>query len=213
MIPYLLEKFIPHFSGLNALSYITSRAILALLFSFVLSLILFPPFIRLLKQKKIGQQVRDDGPKSHAPKHGTPTMGGIVLVLVSLSMALLWMKWENPYIWIVIGHTVGFGLLGLADDLTKFTRSHTLGLRGSIKLILSGCILALDVYALQGVGMNFYISFPFFKDFYIYTPFVVIPFIFVVILGTANAANLTDGLDGLLAGILLIVLSTIGILC
>jgi phospho-N-acetylmuramoyl-pentapeptide-transferase len=213
MVPYLLEKWVHLWSGFNALQYISSRSILALVWCFLISVWVFPSVIRLLQARNIGQMVRDDGPQTHLSKMGTPTMGGLVIVGVSLLSVLVWARWNNPYLWLMVVHTAAFATIGFADDFLKLSHQNPQGLKGSVKLVLSSLILAIDIFWLVAQGFQFYVALPFFKNAWVFSPFLVIPFIFVVVIGTAHAANLTDGLDGLLAGILMIVLTTIGALC
>jgi len=212
MIPYLLEILLPHFSPLNALRYTTSRAILAMLTAFFCSVFLFPRVISWLRSLNIKHPIRDDGPSTHYVKAGTPAFGGVVLVLVSITSTLLWGGWDYPKLWVLIFTTLAFALIGLADDFLKGKRGDSKGISGSFKLIVSGIVIAVAIIALNNLGMQFYIAVPFVKDFAIWSPLIVFPFIFIVILGTSNSANLTDGLDGLLVGILVIALITFGTL-
>lgn len=212
MIPFLLELFSPYFSPLNALSYITSRTILAMFTSFFCTMVLFPVFIDWLIHRNVKQPIREDGPSTHQSKHGTPAMGGVILLIVGLGSTLLWAQWTHPKVWILIANTFAFGLIGLVDDILKWRKGSSAGVPGSIKLILSSAIIAADIIALHETGMAFYISLPFSKHFVFTSSYVIFPFIFVVILGSSNSANLTDGLDGLLGGILIIILITLGVL-
>lgn len=212
MIPYLLGMLSVHFTPLNALTYTTSRTILAMLTGFACSVLLFPKFITWLRTRHIKQPIRSDGPNTHLAKAGTPAMGGVVLVSVAIGSTLLWAAWATPHLWVVILTTLAFGLMGLADDIIKGKRGNSHGLSGSAKLILGSVVIAADIMVLNALGTSFYIALPFLKHMALTSSFVVFPFIFVVILGTANAANLTDGLDGLLVGILVMALITFGVL-
>jgi phospho-N-acetylmuramoyl-pentapeptide-transferase len=197
-----------HFTPLNALTYITSRSIFALLTSFFMSVFIFPIFIRWLKRRNVSQPIRNDGPDAHQQKAGTPAMGGVLILSVSTLTTLLWANIANAKLWILLMTSLAFGAVGFADDALKGKQGTHHGLSGSIRLILCAIIIAVAILCLDALQMQFYISIPFIKNFSITSLFVVFPFIFLVILGTAHSANLTDGLDGLLAGILLIALMT-----
>lgn len=201
MLYHLFYQLSEYFSPLNVVRYITFRTIVALLSSLFISFLLSPWFIQRLKNKQIGQVVRDDGPKSHFSKKGTPTMGGGLLIFAVVFPALLWMDWHSQYLWFATAITVGFGLIGFTDDYLKVSKKNTKGLPGRKKLLWQFAI-ALTVCAL-----HFYISgdsgevlFPFFKDAKIPLDYLYIPFAAIVIVGTSNAVNLTDGLDGLAIG-------------
>jgi phospho-N-acetylmuramoyl-pentapeptide-transferase len=186
----------------NLFRYLTFRSGGALLTALCISFILGPTCIKWLKNKqKKGQPIRKDGPESHLiTKVGTPTMGGVLILLSLLISTLLWADLTNPRIWVVLGVYVSFGLLGLADDYLKVTQHNTKGVSGKLKLITQITISLVAIYiihtlsppALQGM-----LTIPFFKSLLVPLGFLMIPFALCVIVGASNAVNLTDGLDGL----------------
>ncbi|MEM9421196.1 MAG: phospho-N-acetylmuramoyl-pentapeptide-transferase, partial [Pseudomonadota bacterium] len=176
----------------------------ALLISFIFG----PPLISWMRVKQgKGQPIREDGPKSHiVEKAGTPTMGGVLILVSLVAATLLWAPLNNPYVWMVMGVTLGFGLLGFVDDYLKVTKQNTKGVVGSFKLIFQFviafiaagvCISVLrstdgvDPAVATGVPL------PFFKDFLVPLGILIFPFAAFVIVGSSNAVNMTDGLDGL----------------
>ena len=172
----------------------------ALLTSLLISFILSPWFIRKLKSKQIGQQVRNDGPESHFSKQGTPTMGGGLILFATLLPALLWMNVTNPNLWFVFIVTLGYGLIGFYDDYMKVAKKNTKGLSGKGKLffqfLIAGTACAMHYKFYQ--NGNVYI--PFFKNIsFDLGPWYIL-FATFVIVGSSNAVNLTDGLDGLAIG-------------
>ncbi len=200
MLLLLAEALTPVISGFNALTYLTLRAILSALTALAMALMLGPALIRRLTHRQIGQTVRDDGPQSHLQKAGTPTMGGTLILLAILVSTLLWADLRSRYVWIVLGVTVAFGLLGFADDYRKLVLRDPKGLTAREKLFWQvlvaigvGVILFLKADAPQSTALLI----PYFKDVLIPLGWVFIPFVCVVIVGTSNAVNLTDGLDGL----------------
>jgi phospho-N-acetylmuramoyl-pentapeptide-transferase len=199
---YPLAKFFPAF---NVFRYITFRTAMAAVTALLLALALGGPTIRLLKRRQIGQSVREDGPRSHLSKAGTPTMGGILILLAVISATLLWMDLRNRLVWIALGTLAGFGLVGFADDFVKFTRRRSLGLTGRGKLIPQflvafGAAWAIEHWATAGTFSTI-VTFPFFKRLVIDLGAVYIPFVALVLVGASNAVNLTDGLDGLAIGV------------
>lgn len=201
MLYHLLYALTAKFSVLNVTRYITFRAMASLLTALGISLIFSPWFINKLKKGQIGQQVRNDGPKSHFSKAGTPTMGGAMILFATMVPALLWMEWTNPLLWLVSLVTIGFGAIGFADDYLKVSKKNTKGLAGKKKL------LGQFFFALIACTIHYYLSgengqllFPFFKDWSLNLGWAYIPFGAFVIVGASNAVNLTDGLDGLAIG-------------
>lgn len=201
MILLLLGDWIDESALLNVFRYITFRTGAALMTAFVFSLIAAPAAIRWLKQRqKEGQPIRDDGPESHhLTKAGTPTMGGLIILAALTLAVLLWADLTNPYIWIVLLVSLAFGLIGLADDWVKIMRRSSRGIRGRTRLAMQFILAGAAAVALMQVGGASYefLAFPFFKHWMlplgIFFPF----FVMLVIAGTANSVNLTDGLDGL----------------
>ena len=172
-----------------------------------LSLLIAPHLIRFLQKLEIGEKIRDDGPERHLSKAGTPTMGGLLILFSFILSTLLWANLSNPYIWVVVFVAIGFGLIGLYDDILKFRKGD--GLRARSKLILQILLsLVVAVFLVyydsirDGYASKLFV--PFFKDF---TPDIgwgYVAFIVFIIVGTSNAVNLTDGLDGLAIGPIII---------
>jgi len=200
MLLLLAETLTPVVSGFNAFTYLTLRAILGALTSLAMALLLGPALIRRLTHRQIGQTVRDDGPQSHLTKAGTPTMGGTLILLAILVSTLLWADLRSLYVWLVLGVTVAFGLLGFADDYRKLVLRDPKGLTVREKLFWQllvaigvGVILYLKADAPQLTALLI----PYLKDVLIPLGWIFVPFVCLVIVGTSNAVNLTDGLDGL----------------
>lgn len=185
----------------NLFRYITFRAggafFTALLFGFFFG----RPLIDLLRRKqKKGQPIRDDGPENHFSKAGTPTMGGLLILAALTIGTLLWARLDNGYVWIVLLVTLGFAAIGFADDYAKVTKQHHAGLSGKVRLLIGLCIAAAAGAAaawLHPAALSGELALPFFKDALINLGLLYVPFTVLVILGAANAVNLTDGLDGL----------------
>jgi len=200
MFWWLAKIFSAHLPGAGVVSYITFRAIMASLTSLFLCLWLGPVVIRKLKQFQIGQFVRDDGPQSHLSKAGTPTMGG-ALILFSLSVAtLLWADLSNIYIWVALIVTLGFGTIGWLDDYLKISKKNSKGLSAKSKYLwqsLVGLVAVIILYLVADKPAATQLLIPFFKNTYIDLGLFFIVLGYFVIVGTSNAVNLTDGLDGL----------------
>jgi phospho-N-acetylmuramoyl-pentapeptide-transferase len=200
MLRYLAEWLTQFYSGFNAFSYLTLRAILAALTALVLSFIVGPPMIRKLAEHQVGQRVRSDGPQSHLSKAGTPTMGGALILVAIVAATLLWADLANRFVWIVLGVTVAFGLIGFWDDYLKLVVGDSRGLIARYKYFWQsvadlGAAVAIYVLAHSPAETTLYV--PFFKDFVIpLGPFFIVLAYFVIV-GSSNAVNLTDGLDGL----------------
>lgn len=190
----------PHTHGLTVLNYITFRAILASLTSLFLCLFFGPTVIRKLQQFQIGQFVRDDGPESHFSKAGTPTMGG-GLILVSITVStLLWGDLSNIYVWIALLVTLGFGTIGWLDDYLKVSKKNSKGLSAKSKYLwqsMIGLLAALILYFIADTPASTQLLLPFLKNVYIDLGVGFIVLTYFVIVGSSNAVNLTDGLDGL----------------
>lgn len=198
MFDLLLGDAIPFFS------YLTVRAGGAILTALILSFCTGPAIIRWLKHKQgEGQPIRDDGPESHFKKKGTPTMGGIMILLSLCLSTLLWADLANPYVWIVLFVTLGFGAVGFIDDYLKLTHKNTKGISGKLRLsaefgvaIVAG-IWAMLVLPTAPDNLATTLALPVFKDVLIPLGFFFVPWVALVMVGTGNAVNLTDGLDGL----------------
>jgi len=180
--------------------------------SFLVTLILGPIIIPLLRKLKIGQSVRDDGPQTHLKKSGTPTMGGII-IFIALAITVLTSGMLNKDVYVLLISTFGFGLIGFVDDYIKVVKRRSLGLKPHQKLIgqiILATILAIYQSSTSVLGTKLIV--PFLKNQYLDLGHFYIPFIVFVVVGTVNSVNLTDGLDGLASGVTLIVLSFFGLM-
>lgn len=203
MLAILISYFELDIPGVNLFSYITFRAGGAVVTALLLSFIIAPHLIGILRvHQTSGQPIREDGPPSHlTTKVGTPTMGGLLILLAVMSSALLWGDLYNPYLWVVLGTTLAFGVIGFIDDYLKLRSASSNGVAGKLKLFLEGCIAAFVVYiiaTLLPAPLATSYAVPFAKD--ILVPLGIVLFVLAgafVIVGTSNAVNLTDGLDGL----------------
>jgi phospho-N-acetylmuramoyl-pentapeptide-transferase len=201
MLYYLLYPLHTVVSGLNVIRYITFRTAAASLTALVLGLLLGPWMIRMLREFQVGQVIRHEGHASHRAKAGTPTMGGLLILAAALIPTLLWADLANVYIWVAVFSTASFGAIGFADDYLKITRhSHhgllpryKIGLQVVVALIVGGVLLVLAHYGLYTTRLIF----PFFKWLIPDLGWAYMLFAVVVLVGTSNAVNLTDGLDGL----------------
>jgi phospho-N-acetylmuramoyl-pentapeptide-transferase len=187
--------------GFNVFNYITLRAVLATLTALMISFMVGPKMIRKLTEYKVGQSVRDDGPQTHLIKAGTPTMGG-ALILVAIALAtLLWGDLHNKYIWVVLITTLGFGVIGWVDDYRKVVYRNPKGLSAGAKYFWQSVIglgAAMYLYHTAGSVQETTLIIPFFKQ--LALPLSAVGFVvltYLVIVGSSNAVNLTDGLDGL----------------
>ena len=202
MLYNLHVQLAPHFEPFNLFRYLTFRSGGAVFTSLILSFYFGPKIIRWLKSKQAeGQPIRLDGPQSHlVTKKGTPTMGGVMILLAVTVSTLLWADLTNPYIWIVLLVTLGFGSIGFTDDFLKLTKRNSKGLSSRRKLICQAIIALAASIAIQQVappGLRDQIAVPFFKNVLIDAGILYIPFALIVMIGASNAVNLTDGLDGL----------------
>ena len=186
--------------GINFFRYPSTRILLAAAFALLLSIWLGPTFIAWLRRMAIGQEVRDDGPAAHAKKQGTPTMGGTLILFCTTIPTILWMDLTNRYVWFVLIILLGYGLVGFIDDFRKVALRNTKGLSGRWKLIgQAGFGLIAMVFLLWATPYTTHLSLPVIKP-STFSPdigWLYLPFALLVLLGTSNAVNLTDGLDGL----------------
>jgi phospho-N-acetylmuramoyl-pentapeptide-transferase len=189
------------YSFFNVFKYITFRTFGASITSVLLCMLVGPAYIRYLKQKQMGQSIRDDGPKSHLSKKGTPTMGGgLILVAITLP-TLLWADLTNKNIWLCLGVTLFFGLIGWVDDYRKVVQKNPKGLSAKEKLLAQWAVALIAAYLMYWLRETPpVLKFPFFKDLALNLGLFFIPFAAFVIVGASNAVNLTDGLDGLAVG-------------
>lgn len=212
MLYALLFSLRDTYGVLNVFRYITFRAVIAALTALLVSFLIGPWLIRRLTDRQIGQQIRPDGPQSHFSKAGTPTMGG-TLILFSLILAtILLADLSNPFIWVVLWVTVGFGVVGFADDYRKLSGGSSAGVAGRTRLLWESAIALAAASFLYGYpGFDSQLHFPFFKNAVIDLGLVYIPFAAFVVVATANATNLTDGLDGLAIGPVMTTAFTYGV--
>lgn len=204
MLYKLLLMLQPYFSPLNVFRYITFRTALAILTAMIVSLIIGPFVIRWLKRISITQQIRDDGPQTHLRKSGTPTMGGIIILISMLVTLFCWGDLTNRYMWIMIISLVGYGAIGLLDDYLKVIRKNPKGLRGWFKFgaqISIALVIGLVLYFNPADPYRSELIVPFFKKWFFDLGWFYIPFSLLVIVGSSNAVNLTDGIDGLAIGL------------
>ncbi len=215
MLYHLLYPLQESFGAFNVFRYITFRAGASIATAIVLSVLLGPWFIRTLRRLSVGQNIRDVGPASHHLKAGTPTMGGLLILFSVVVSTLLWARWDNPYVWAVVGVTAAFGLIGFADDYIKVRQGRNLGLTARTKFVLQWAVAAgagvVLLYLPSEVGFEPTLTFPFFKDLVLDLGWLYVPFVMLVLVGTTNAVNLTDGLDGLAIGSTLIAAATYAI--
>ncbi len=186
--------------GFEVVRYITLRAIFAALTALVICLIVGPRLIAWLTAAKIGQSVREDGPQSHLVKQGTPTMGGAMIIVAVAFSTLIWSDLAVRQVWIVLFVTIGFGAIGWVDDYRKVVLSNSVGLTAREKLIGQTVIAGVAVillYVTANERIELELVVPFFKETVVYLGWFFIPFAFLVVVGSSNAVNLTDGLDGL----------------
>tara|TARA_R110002167_G_C12624278_1_gene647028 strand:- start:135 stop:1211 length:1077 start_codon:yes stop_codon:yes gene_type:complete len=192
-----LQQYEPSF---RVFSYLTLRAILSTLTALLIAVLIGPRMIRWLQTMQIGQTVRDDGPQSHLAKSGTPTMGGLLILAAIVISVLLWADLSNRYVWVTLSVVVGYGIIGFVDDYRKVVRKDPKGLIARWKYFWQSVIaiaVALYLYASQQDPAETALLVPFFKDVMPQMGLFFIVMTYFVIVGTSNAVNLTDGLDGL----------------
>lgn len=215
----LYQRLFVHFPPFRIFRYVTFRTAFASLTAMFMALIIGPAIIRQLREFQIGQYIREEGPKAHQKKAGTPTMGGVLITIAILIPTLLWADLSNTFIWLVMFSTIGFGAIGFADDYLKVIHKRNLGLTARMKLLLQFAVAGIVGIVLMSLtATNQYsthLMVPFIKQFrpdlvieafrhsphlwpLAFAPFVL--FVMVVLVGSTNAVNLTDGLDGLAIG-------------
>jgi len=201
MLYLLLAPYFDDFIFFNLFRYLTFRTGGAILTALVLSFLIAPRMIVWLKKKqREGQPIREDGPETHFVKAGTPTMGGLMILISVTISTLLWADLKNPFIWNALLVMVGYGLIGFGDDFLKLTKRNTKGLPGKLKLlaqVLIGGVAAVGIMESLPGHLNQHIAIPVLKDVYLYIGLFFIPWAVFVMVGASNAVNLTDGLDGL----------------
>jgi phospho-N-acetylmuramoyl-pentapeptide-transferase len=200
MLLYLTEYLSQYYSAFNVFQYLTLRAILGALSALAISLLLGPYIIRKLSHHQVGQFVRDDGPQSHLSKAGTPTMGGALILAAIAVSTLLWADLSNRYIWVVLIVTLLFGAIGWIDDYKKLIKKQSQGLRAKHKYLLQtlfGLGAAFFLFYTAKVPAELELIVPFFKTVVLPMGGMFVVLAYFVIVGSSNAVNLTDGLDGL----------------
>ena len=214
----LLYPLADVFGPFNLFRYLTFRSIGAFLTALVLSFLIGGALIRWLRSKqRQGQPIRDDGPASHLmTKKGTPTMGGLLILITLTTATLLWADLANRYVWIVLGVTLAFGAIGLWDDFLKVTKRNSKGVPGKVKLAFSIVVAGIAAYLIaqsSPTPLRYMLAFPFLKD--VLLPLGVVGFVAfggLVMVGASNAVNLTDGLDGLAIGPVIMASAVFGLI-
>lgn len=200
MLLYLTDYLMNFDGSFRVFQYLTLRAILGALTALIISFIVGPTMIRRLSKKKIGQSIREDGPESHYEKAGTPTMGGtLILVAIAIS-TLLWADLTNSYVWVVLFVTLGHGIIGFIDDYRKVMQGNSDGLSAKAKLFWQSSIAlsaGLFLYNTTELAAETQFIVPFFKNVILDMSWGYVVMTYIVIVGSSNAVNLTDGLDGL----------------
>jgi len=214
MINELFEFLYGIFSPFRVFSYLTFRSVFAGVTTLLICFIFGGRIIEFLRRIKVGQSIRTDGPQTHLSKTGTPTMGGLFIILSVVIAMLFWGDLQNKNVWIVMGAFLGFGVIGFLDDFLKVKRHNSEGLPAWAKLIgqFSIAITVVLILYFTGDKTTTALYVPFFKDPVIDMGWVWIPFAVLLIVGESNAVNFSDGLDGLLAGLLIIVFLTLAVL-
>jgi phospho-N-acetylmuramoyl-pentapeptide-transferase len=213
MLYYFLYPLRTDFIIFNIFKYITFRTFGALMTALILYLLLGKAFIRFLQRKQIGQFIREEGPESHHDKKGTPTMGGVLILFCIGISVFLWGNLENAYLWIVLFVLYSFGSLGFWDDYKKVVKKENLGLQARIKFPLQVLLsLVAGYFLLTYLDFSTELIVPFFKNIHPDLGWYYLIMVFLVVVGTSNAVNLTDGLDGLVAGPNIIAFATYGVL-
>ena len=203
------------FSPLNVFRYITFRTSLAVLTAMIFALLLGPWIINKLKKLSMTQQIRDDGPKTHMGKAGTPTMGGLLIIVCILLAVFMWGDLKNLYVWVMIVSLVGFGTIGIFDDYLKIVRKNHKGLRAYQKFgsqVILALLIGIFLYMNPKDQYADVLIIPFFKKWLFDFGWLYIPFSVIVVVGSSNAVNLTDGIDGLAIGLVAVAVLASGVL-
>jgi phospho-N-acetylmuramoyl-pentapeptide-transferase len=205
---WLLVPLRQYYFFFNVFHYITVRTALGAITALVIMFIITPIFIRVLKKRQVGQEIRGEGPSSHLNKKGTPSMGGLMIIGATMISTLLWGNLENAYVWLAMAGMLFFGAIGFADDFIKYRYQRSLGLTARQKLtfqfLVSGALaLGLVLIGFEG-KFDLHLTFPFFKEWTPYLGWFYLPWILFILVGSSNSVNLADGLDGLAIGLTLI---------
>ena len=213
---YFLTEFSDGGGVFNLFRYITFRAGAAFFTALVFGFLFGRPLINFLRRRQSkGQPIRSDGPEGHFAKAGTPTMGGLLILSALTVSTLLWARLDNPYVWVVLLVTIAFGAIGFADDYAKVSKGDVKGVPGRVRLGLGFVIAALAALICtwaHPAELTSQLAFPVFKELLLDLGLLFIPFAMIVIVGAANAVNLTDGLDGLAIMPVMIAAGTLGVI-
>jgi phospho-N-acetylmuramoyl-pentapeptide-transferase len=215
MFKEFLFPLVKHFSPFNIFQYITFRAAYAAVTALLLCFLLGPRVIKRLRLLKAGQEIREDGPKTHLAKSGTPTMGGIMIVFAIVVSVLLWQDLRNMYTWIMVIAILGFGFLGFVDDMLKISRKNSQGLSARVKFagqVVVAAVIAVILY-INKTPYTTLLYVPMFKEAVLDMSILWIPFAVLLQVGFSNAVNLTDGLDGLATGLVIMAGIAFAALC
>ncbi|MDR1177456.1 MAG: phospho-N-acetylmuramoyl-pentapeptide-transferase [Spirochaetaceae bacterium] len=215
MILEFLYPLVKYFTPFNVFQYLTFRGAYAAMTSLFICFVFGPRIIEALRRLKVGQSIRGDGPASHLSKGGTPTMGGVLIILSVLAATLLWQDLDNFRVWLTLGAFAGFGLVGFIDDYLKVKRHNSDGISVRAKLagqFIVALAITLILYFRGEEGMSL-LYIPFFKNPVVDMGALWIPFAVLLLVGESNAVNLTDGLDGLASGLMLLMFIALAILC
>ena len=217
MLYNFLISLVDQFSVLNVFRYLTFRTGLSVISSMVIVFVIGGPFIKFIESHKITGPIRNDGPIEHIiKKEGTPTMGGLLILIGILFGTLLWSDLNNSYVWVLLMVVTSFGLLGAIDDYLKIKRNNSRGISSGMKIICQIILSIIAVTLLMKFGDNEHLKklyFPFFKNLTIHMGLFFIPFSIFIIVGSSNAVNLTDGLDGLATVPVMLVALSFTLIC
>ncbi len=207
MLKELLLPLVSYVTALNIFQYISFRAAYAAVTALFFSFILGPRMIQFLRRLKFGQSIRDDGPESHMVKSGTPTMGGLLVIISMVLAVFLWQDLHNLYVWITMGALLGFAFIGFMDDILKIRRRSSEGLsvkgKFALQILISAVVVGFLYFNRTEYTTLLYL--PFFKHPVVDLGVLYIPFAIMLLVFTSNAVNLTDGLDGLAIGLVILV--------
>ena len=217
MLYNFLISLVEEYSALNVFRYLTFRTGLSVMSSMIIVFIIGGPFIRFIEAHKITGPIRDDGPIGHIVKKvGTPTMGGVLILIGILFGTLLWADLTNPYIWVLLMVVTSFGLLGAIDDYLKIKHKNSRGISSGAKIVSQIILSIIAIWLLIKFGDNEHLTklyFPFFKTLTLHLGLFFIPFAIFIIVGSSNAVNLTDGLDGLATVPIMLVALSFTLIC
>jgi phospho-N-acetylmuramoyl-pentapeptide-transferase len=212
-----LISLVEEYSALNVFRYLTFRTGLSVMSSMIIVFVVGGPFIKFIQSHKITGPIREDGPIDHIVKKvGTPTMGGVLILIGILFGTLLWADLNNPYVWVLLMVATSFGLLGAIDDYLKIKHNNSRGISSAMKIFWQVMLSILAVFLLIKYGNNDhlrYLYFPFFKNLILHLGLFFIPFAVFIIVGSSNAVNLTDGLDGLATVPVMLVALSFTLIC